>query len=600
MPTRPRQAQISRNAIEAMQRLEGIVASAMDGIITVNDEQRIVLFNPAAERMFGLSAAQAVGQHISQFMPERYRETHTAHIHRFALTGVTSRQMGSLGAISGLRADGQEFPIEASISQVQVGDERLSTVILRDITERQAAEDALLESRRRMEGIVESAMDALITVDEQQRIILFNPAAEQMFGVGIAEAVGAPLEQFIPERFRPGHGEHIRHFKVAGVTNRRMGALGAVSGLRASGEEFPVEASISQVEVGGVRIATVILRDITERRANEEARHLLAREVDHRAKNALAVVQAVVSLTRANTKEEFIAAVQGRVAALGRAHSLLAQNQWEGGDLAQIVADETAPYHRDDQVRISGPAITLPPAAVQPISLLIHELATNAVKYGALSMDSGRIDIGWSILADGGLELRWSETGGPTTTSPAQSGFGSTLVREVATRQLGGALVMDWPTSGMQLVATLPAWAYRPDVTASPGSAVGLTPGAHDIIRRRGRLLVVEDESLIAMAVCQDLASLGWEIVGPAATIEEARRLIEDGLPDAAVLDVNLAGKPVYPLAEWLQANAVPFVFCSGYEQLEDYPAYETWPRVRKPVDIHALDGELRKMREAA
>ncbi len=235
-PRKPSQ----KTAVEIMQRLEGIVTSAMDGIITIDDEQRVILFNPAAERMFGLSANDALGQHISRFMPERYRPTHAAHIHHFTETGVTTRQMGSLGAISGLRADGTEFPIEASISQVEVGGERLATVILRDITERKAAEDALLESRRRMEGIVESAMDALITVDEGQRIVLFNPAAERMFGVDGKNALGLSIERFIPERFRHGHAEHIRLFKETGVTNRRMGALGAISGLRANGEEFPL------------------------------------------------------------------------------------------------------------------------------------------------------------------------------------------------------------------------------------------------------------------------------------------------------------------------------------------------------------------------
>ncbi len=588
----------ARNALETMQRLEGIVASAMDGLITIDDAQRVVLFNPAAERMFGLPAAEALGRHISHFMPERYRETHAAHIQRFAQTGVTNRQMGSLGAISGLRANGEEFPIEASISQVQVGGERLATVILRDITERKAAEDALVESRRRMEGIVESAMDALITVDEQQRIILFNPAAERMFGVLSADAVGAPIERFIPERFRSGHAEHIRRFKMAGVTNRRMGALGAVSGLRANGEEFPVEASISQVEIGGVQLATVILRDIAERKASEEARDLLAREVDHRAKNALAVVQAVVSLTRAANKEDFIAAVRGRVAALGRAHSLLAQNRWEGGDLAQIVADEMAGYGADGQVSAKGSHALLPPNVVQPISLLIHELATNAVKYGALSVDAGRVEIGWAILPTGDLRLYWNETGGPATQEPASLGFGSTLVKEVATRQLGGALRIDWPTGGMRLVATLPSSAYRPGVPVS--AATGQSPNAVET-RKRGRVLVVEDESLIAMAICQDLAALGWDIVGPAANIEEARRLMETAsLPDAAVLDVNLGGKLVYPLAEWLQSRRVPFVFCSGYEQLEVDRAFDICPHVRKPVDVHLLDSALRRARQAA
>ncbi len=583
-----------------MRRLEGIVASAMDGIITINDVQRVILFNPAAERMFGLSAKEAIGQPISRFMPERYQATHADHIARFAQTGVTNRQMGSLGAISGLRADGSEFPIEASISQVEVGGERLSTVILRDITERTAAEDALLESRRRMEGIVESAMDALISVDEEQRIILFNPAAEHMFGVASGEAIGAPIERFIPTRFRAGHVEHIRRFKETGVTNRKMGALGAVSGLRANGEEFPVEASISQVVVGGARLATVILRDITERKANEEARHLLAREVDHRAKNALAVVQALVSLTKAETTAEFIAAVRGRVSALGRAHSLLAENQWEGGELGQIIAEETAAYQGPGRIKVDGVPVVLSPNAVQPLSLLVHELATNAIKYGCLSVEHGLASVSWRLLPGKELELSSVESGGPQVGEPVSKGFGSTLVLEVVTRQLQGTLDMQWPPGGLRLTATLPPTVYRFDPWPKAATRDVATKVADVGVAGR-RLLVVEDETLIAMELCQDLAALGWNIVGPAATIEEAMRLIdEQPLPDAAVLDVNLGGKLVYPLAELLQAKGVPFVFCSGYQQLDDHDNFRVWPLVRKPVNIALLDRELRQFRPAA
>ncbi len=599
MTPRPPKAKSSSDAVDTMRRLEGIVASAMDGIITVNDRQEVILFNPAAERMFGIPATEAIGQPITRFMPERFRATHTSHIRRFAITGVTSRQMGSLGAISGLRANGQEFPIEASISQVEVGDERLSTVILRDITERKAAEDALIESRRRMEGIVESAMDAMITVDESQRVVLFNPAAERMFGVLAVDAIGAPIVQFIPQRFRDGHAEHIRRFKETGVTNRRMGALGTVSGLRANGEEFPVEASISQVEIGGAKIATVILRDIAERKVNEEARLLLAREVDHRAKNVLAVVQALVSLTQATTKEEFIAAVRGRVSALGRAHSLLADNRWEGGDMRQIVVDETAAYHKPGQIQIMGPALVLGPHAVQPLSLLIHEMATNAVKYGALSVAEGRVDVEWRILSDGAMELRWSEYGGPSVKEPASRGFGSTLVREVATRQLTGSIDIAWPMGGVRLIATLPSSVYRSEPHRAASVVKEDEPKA-PMIDTTGRLLVVEDEALIAMELCKDLGQLGWEIIGPASTIEEALRLIDGGLlPDAAVLDVNLCGQPVYPLAERLQALGVPFVFCTGYQQL-DHQGFFSSPIVRKPVNIGILDQELRRLGRAA
>lgn len=599
MAKRPRAGASSRESIETMRRLEGIVGSAMDAIITINDRQEILLFNPAAERMFGLPAGEALGQSITRLLPDRYRSAHAQHIRRFAQTGVTNRQMGSLGAISGLRKDGVEFPIEASISQVEVGGERLLTVILRDITERKAAEDALIESRRRMEGIVESAMDALITVDEDQRIVLFNPAAERMFGVAAGEAVGAPLERFIPDRFRAGHAEHIRRFKETGVTNRRMGALGAISGLRANGEEFPLEASISQVEVGGVKIATVILRDIAERRANEEARHLLAREVDHRAKNALAVVQALVSLTKAPTQEEFVAAVRGRVAALGRAHSLLAQSRWEGGDLAQIIGEETAAYQKPGQVTIDGPAIVLNPNAVQPLSLLVHELATNAVKYGSLSTEAGRVDIGWAVRGDGDLALTWVETQGPPPLSRDHDGFGSTLIREVVSRQLGGTLAVDWRREGLHFSATLPARTFRPEATPAPANgndsrAIGWTEAG------KRSVLIVEDEALIAMELSANLTALGWEIIGPAGTMEEARRLLGERLPSAAILDVNLAGVAVYPLAEQLRARGVPFVFCTGYEDLEGADAFRGVPLVRKPVNVTALDHQLRRVQAAA
>lgn len=590
----------SQGALETMKRLEGILASAMDAIITINDQQTIVVFNPAAERLFGLAAADALGQSISRLVPDRYRAVHASHIRRFIETGGTDRQMGSLGAISGLRANGEEFPIEASISQTSIGEERFATVIVRDITERKAAEEAIVEGRRRMEAIVESVMDALITVDEERNIVVFNPAAEQMFGITAAEAMGASLDRFIPERFRAGHGDHIERFKRMGATNRRMGALGAVSAVRANGEEFPVEASISHVQVGAARLATVILRDITERRASEEARDLLAREVDHRAKNVLAVVQAVVSLTRASNTEGFVEAVSGRIAALGRAHSLLAQSRWQGGDLAKIVRDEVQAYVRGHEVEIAGPKIDLKPSAVQPLGLLVHELATNATKYGALSVDGGRVLARWSLVDGGGLEFLWAERGGPPTRQPREGGFGSTLIQEVVTRQLRGALDIAWLAEGMRLTATLPSESFRAELATIGTGPAELKPGRGAGASGRGRLLVVEDEALIAMALARDLSRLGWEIAGSAATIEEARRFLESERFDAAVLDVNLAGQLVYPLAQALLDRGIPFVFCSGYEQLEAHSPYEQCPRVRKPVDIRQLDSELLRVGRAA
>jgi PAS domain S-box-containing protein len=451
------------------------------------------------------------------------------------------------------------------------------------------------DAKRRLEGIVDSAMDAIITIDERNNIVLFNPAAENMFGVARGEAIGEPISRFIPQRFRAGHDEHIERFRRTGVTGRSMGALGAISGLRADNEEFPIEASISQVDIGGERLATVILRDITERRANEEARLMLAREVDHRAKNALAVVQALVALTTAPTTEAFVAAIRGRIAALARAHSLLAQNRWKGGDLSDIVREEAAAYGKPGQIHISGPDLALGPDAVQPISLILHELATNAVKYGALSQPEGRVDLSWEIDAEGKLIIQWAESGGPPVVEPSTRGFGSTLITTMGAKQLGGEISMDWRGGGIVVHAALPKESYRSDQLRQ-----GPPQLPEDGRRERaseGRLLIVEDETLVALELSKAMQDSGWDVMGPASTLEEAFRLLAGGeQPDAAVLDVNLHGEMVYPLADLLETRGVPFLFCSGYEMLNHGNRYRHSPIVRKPTSFALLMAELRKI----
>jgi PAS domain S-box-containing protein len=173
--------------------------------------------------------------------------------------------MGSEMVLMALRADGEEFPVEASISQHIEDGRKLFSVILRDITERVRAESLLARSEARLRGILDSAMDAIITVDESQHIVIFNSAAEAMFGCPKDEAVGAPLAWFIPERFRAVHGNHVRTFGQTRTASRRMSALRIVTGLRRNGEEFPIDASISQITERGSQFYTVILRDVTAR-----------------------------------------------------------------------------------------------------------------------------------------------------------------------------------------------------------------------------------------------------------------------------------------------------------------------------------------------
>ena len=308
--------------------------------------------------------------------------------------------------------------------------------------------------------------------------------------------------------------------------------------------------------------------DITERRLSEEREHLLMREIDHRAKNLLAVVQSVVRLTRAETTEAFIAAVTGRVDAMARAHSLLADSRWDGADLRVLVEEELAVFNRDEaRAFVHGPDLKLKPAAAQSLALVIHELATNAAKYGALSVPDGRVVVEW----DGGatsdlLRFRWKEIGGPVVEPPRQQGFGSRLIRASVERQLHGTLHFDWNPQGLRCDLTLPSEVMTRTQIPAEAPPPSDDAGKHE---RRGiagcDVLVVDDEALIAMEVEEHLCHAGANVVGPISDMSSALDAVQARRPDAALLDINLGAGPSFPLADILTERGVPFGFVTGF-----------------------------------
>ncbi|HEX2134495.1 MAG TPA: HWE histidine kinase domain-containing protein, partial [Microvirga sp.] len=195
--------------------------------------------------------------------------------------------------------------------------------------------------------------------------------------------------------------------------------------------------------------AVNMLVDISHRKQAEEQLDLLAREVNHRANNLLSTVHAMVRLTRGDSVEALKAALEGRIGALAHAHNLLAKSRWSGADLQQLVQEEVAPYlgGLTSRVSISGPRLPLEPQAAQSLAMAIHELTTNAVKYGALSNDTGRVEVSWSIKGNR-LRLQWRETGGPATSRPAKRGVGTTVISR-SVRYLGGEVEFDWRAEGL-------------------------------------------------------------------------------------------------------------------------------------------------------
>lgn len=335
--------------------LAGVLDSAMDAIVTVDERREIVLYNRAAERIFGWPRHEMLGQSLDKLIPERFRPAHGAQIQRFGSAGVTSRRMGALNVVYGMRADGSEFPMDASISQLETPKGKLFTVILRDISDRVHAEHEQARLAARLAGLLDSAMDAIITVDQAQRIVLYNQAAERIFGWPSEQALGQNLQQLMPERYRAGHDAHIRHFSATGTTSRRMGDGTVLYGQRANGEEFPMEASISQLDTGEGRLFTVILRDITERmRAQEELsafaaeahairegeKSRVARELHDELAQSLTALKMDTIWLRDNARAQPDAAVSKLSAMVGMLDTTVAATRRIAADLRPLLLDD--------------------------------------------------------------------------------------------------------------------------------------------------------------------------------------------------------------------------------------------------------------------
>ena len=197
--------------------------------------------------------------------------------------------------------------------------------------------------------------------------------------------------------------------------------------------------------------ASKIARDITERKRSDEQITTLAREAEHRAKNVLATVQATVKLSQSDTVDGLKHAIEGRVQALANVHALFIQSRWIGAELSNIAKQELTPYLQDGaaRARIDGPNLVLEPNTAQAIAVTLHELATNAAKYGSLSVPKGQVEITWSCAADGQFILRWTETGGPPAKKPTREGFGTSVIKRMIREQLKGEMHLDWRAEGL-------------------------------------------------------------------------------------------------------------------------------------------------------
>jgi light-regulated signal transduction histidine kinase (bacteriophytochrome) len=312
-----------------------------------------------------------------------------------------------------------------------------------------------------------------------------------------------------------------------------------------------------------------------ERQKAHEKQELLIAELNHRVRNILALMRGLISQTRdsAHSVEEFIGTLESRVHALARAHDQITADRWAPARLYDLIEVESAAYlaERRDRVMLTGPNVLLTPSAFTVLALVIHELLTNAAKYGALS-DNGSVAIHWRVDWDGSLLIDWRESGGPAVVAPTRRGFGSTVIERSIPYDLDGRAEVSYRLPGLEAHFCIPSAhvaSVLPDVTAMERAkpAPALTPtlllGRH--------VLLVEDNMIIAMDGEDALRDLGAEVV-TAAGVGRAREAIAVHPVDLAVLDFNLGNETSLPIADLLAERGVPFLFATGYGDGLDLP----------------------------
>ena len=362
------------------------------------------------------------------------------------------------------RTDGKRIPIISSPSPLsdEAGGVVGAVQMYLDISERKRAEEALAERNAQFELAQKAARVGCYTYDISAQTMRFSRASAA--SKGVSESILEVTADQWRARVHRDDFERLRTQHISAFKEQRREIVNEFRFVRPGGEVrwMEVRSLIAYNHAGRAERMTGVFIDITDRRKAEDQKSLLIAELDHRVKNVLACVAAVAQRSRecSSSADGFLEVLNGRINSLAKTHALLSRSHWEGVDLGELIRSELAFCANDETVLIEGPGVGLAAEATQPLAMVLHELVTNAAKYGALSNGSGHVLVRWRRQPNGGsvrkLVLEWRETGGPPLAASNASGFGTSVIRDLIPYELGGAVEYELAREGCRCRLEIP------------------------------------------------------------------------------------------------------------------------------------------------
>lgn len=452
----------------------------------------------------------------------------------------------------------------------------------RELAERRRAEAALRHSEERLRRALQAGEVFAYEWNCSDDVMIRSANCAEILGEDCRpiDITGSAWKAQVHPEDRDRFREAVRALEHGGmrsvVTYRHVRRDGSVVWLQ--------ENSVGERSSDGrlLRVSGLV-RDVTARKRVEELQQLLIREFDHRARNMLATIQAMISLTARTQTDvgEFVVAVQNRIRSMARAHALIAGSQWTGASVRDIARDELDPYvaGRPGAASVSGADEMLTPGATMALALALHELATNAAKYGALSVAEGHVHIELARDAEGSMVIEWRETGGPDLVPPRRRGFGSLLIESSIRNEIGGSAEVRYLKTGLVCIITIPSGQL---VARERGRRAGIDAEQDNGTGQRA-ILLVEDRGPAASETGEALESFGYR-VRTAYTVDEAVRIANSEPLAAAIIDINLGERDVFPVVDILSTRSIPIAFVTSYQLLSLPPQYRHCPVLTRPL----------------